>query len=160
MYMVVHYCTKGERVPYVIIVDTQLVVYQMCIFHGMLDFALNIFIFLLLLECFISDNKYRVMLLLYEKWHFPQNHKPMQVFEHLVLDEPIISKIYLPQFLVKINFVWYYKHVNRCHLWQKIWAEFRQGVLSNNLSYEKFTGLKWQRAMSFASWFLIVPQFR
>lgn len=142
MYMVVHYCTKGERVPYVIIVDTQLVVYQMCIFHGMLDFALNIFIFLLLLECFISDNKYRVMLLLHEKWHFSQNHKPMQVFEHLVLDEPIISKIYLPQFLVKNKFCLILQaRESRCRLWQKIWAEFRQGVLSKAITYHMKSSL-------------------
>lgn len=44
-YTLLHKRRKRLAVSYYIIVDTQLVVYQMCIFHGMLGFALKIKIY-------------------------------------------------------------------------------------------------------------------
>lgn len=104
------YCTKGERVLYIIIVDTQLVVYQMCIFHGMLSFALNIIYFFFY---FIFFRRFWNALLVTTKTQsdaaadfymrndiFTETNSTKikfscKFFEHLVLDEPIISKIML-----------------------------------------------------------------
>ncbi len=167
-YTTIRYCTKRRKSAVcVIIVDTQLVVYQMCIFHGMLSFALNIFFFKFFFfgyywNALLVTTNIEWMLILHEKWHIHHNNKKKKKKKKIQTHASFWTfrvrwadhnQRSTTQFLFCFKNIFcliLQTHVKReCRLWQKIWFEFRQGVLRNNLSYHKVHNVKVTRSTDF-----------